>query len=63
MATVRAVVVGLNVGLAMTTVFAAYGGSIDPAVCVFASLAAMALPAVLLVGLIFVVLDLSLIHI
>ena len=59
-ATVRAVVVGLNVGLAMTTVFAAYGGSIDPAVCVFASLAAMALPAVLLVGLIFVVLDLLL---
>lgn len=59
-ATVRAIVVGLNVGLAMTTVFAAYGGSIDPASCVFASLAAMALPIVLLTGLIFLVIDLLL---
>lgn len=60
MATVRAIVAGLNVGLAMTTVFAAYGGSVDPAKCVLASLAAMALPGVLLAGAVLFVADLIL---
>ncbi|MCM1163273.1 MAG: endonuclease/exonuclease/phosphatase family protein [Muribaculaceae bacterium] len=60
LALLRAVVAGLNVGVAMTTVFSAYGGSIDPAECVLASLAAMALPIVLIVGAVLLVIDLLL---
>lgn len=60
MAMARAVAAPLNVGLAMVTVFSAWGGEFDPAVCVFASLAAMALPLVLLAGLIVAVVDLIL---
>lgn len=56
-ATVRATVAGLNVGIAMVTVFSAYGGTIDPQTCVLASLAAMALPVMLLLGLIMLIID------
>ncbi len=57
-ATVRATVAGLNVGTAMVTVFAAYGGTIDPEVCVLASLAAMALPVMLILGVLLLIVDL-----
>lgn len=60
LATLRAIVAGLNVGLAMTTIFSAYGGSIDPDKCVLASLAAMALPLVLILGCAFLLIDLLL---
>lgn len=60
LATLRAVVAGLNVGVAMATVFSAWGGSIDPETCVLAALAAMALPIMLIAGTALLVIDLLL---
>ena len=57
-ATVRAVVAGGNTLLGLLTIFSAYGGAIDPEVCVLASLMAMALPVFLILGVLLLVLDL-----
>ena len=53
-----AIAVGLNVMLAMATVFSAYGGMIDPDEMVFASIVAMMLPGFLIAGVVMLLLDL-----
>lgn len=60
LATIRALVAGVNTAMAMLTVFSAWGGIIDPSVCVMASLAAMALPILLGLDLMLIIADLIL---
>lgn len=57
-ATIFAIVAGVNTALAMTTVFAAYGGMFDPGEVVVAALMAMMFPAFLLVSLLMLMVDL-----
>lgn len=53
-----AVAAGVNVLVALLTIFSAYGGMFSPNARVIASFAAMALPAMLLAGIIIAILDL-----
>ena len=57
-ATLRAFVAGLNTLLAFLTVFSAWGGAIDPEVCVLAALMAMMLPGFLVADIVMAVVDL-----
>lgn len=56
--TILAIGVGVNLFVAMLTVFSAYGGMFDPETRVIASLAAMVLPLLLLAGIALAVIDL-----
>lgn len=56
--TFLSVAVGLNVFVAIFTIFSAYGGVIDPDKMVVAAMVAMTLPAFLLLGLVLVIIDL-----
>ena len=49
--TILALGVGLNLAVAMLTVFSAYGGTFNPEERVIASMAAMVLPLLLLAGI------------
>lgn len=50
--TILALGVGLNLAVAMLTVFSAYGGTFNPEERVIASMAAMVLPLLLLAGIV-----------
>lgn len=56
-ATMRAIAAGLNTLLAFLTVFSAWGGAIDPEVCVIAPLVAMMLPGFLVADIVMAVVD------
>ncbi len=57
-ATIFAIVAALNTGLAMATVFSAYGGVFDPGKVVIAALMAMTFPLFLLASILFLIVDL-----
>ena len=50
--------IGLNLFVAMLTVFSAYGGTFDPETRVIAAMAAMVLPILLIAGIVIVLIDL-----
>lgn len=50
--------IGLNLFVAMLTVFSAYGGTFDPETRVIAAMAAMVLPNLLIAGIVIVLIDL-----
>ena len=50
--------IGLNLFVAMLTVFSAYGGTFDPETRVIAAMAAMVLPILLIAGIVIVLTDL-----
>lgn len=56
--TILALGVGLNLAVAMLTVFSAYGGTFNPEERVIASMAAMVLPLLLLAGIVLCVVNL-----
>lgn len=56
--TILAIGIGINLFVAMITVFSAYGGTFDPETRVIASIAALILPSLLIAGLIIAVIDL-----
>lgn len=58
LATIRAIVAPVNVLIALLTAFAAWGGTIDPAVCVIGAIMAMTLPVMLILCVVMLVLDL-----
>ncbi|MDE5725538.1 MAG: endonuclease/exonuclease/phosphatase family protein [Duncaniella sp.] len=57
-ATIFAIVAALNTGVAMATVFSAYGGIFDPGKVVIAALMAMMFPGFIIASLIFLIADL-----
>lgn len=57
-ATLFAIVAALNTGLAMATVFSAYGGVFDPGKVVVAALMAMMFPGFLIASILFLIADL-----
>ncbi|MDE5672778.1 MAG: endonuclease/exonuclease/phosphatase family protein [Duncaniella sp.] len=56
--TILALGVGLNLAVAMLTIFSAYGGTFNPEERVIASMAAMVLPLLLIAGIVLSVIDL-----
>lgn len=57
-ATIFAIVAALNTGMAMATVFSAYGGVFDPSKVVVAALMAMMFPGFLIAAILFLIVDL-----